>query len=163
MDKYDNISKQERLTFSDTKEKQELLREYLSEKIKNPIVVGDDCKLLPNILSDALLSQPALSRLKPTIELHGIRIPLAPDIYSLLLKILEAPSYIKDNERYVKWVLRDKTYEIKLSILWRLLLNYCNQLSSGALAEALSRSKEKEIRRRIEVRDFIEKNEEDDS
>jgi hypothetical protein len=157
MSKYNGTSKQERLTFSDTKEKQELMRDYLSEKIKNPIVIEDDCRLLPEIISDALLSQPALSRLKPTAELHGIRIPLAPDVYSLLLKILEATSYKKEDEkRYVKWTLRERGYEIELSVLWRLLLNYCNQLSSGALAEALSRSKEKEIRSHVEVHDFIE-------
>ena len=131
------------------------MRKYLTAKITNSVVTQNDIDLLPGIVSDALLSQPALSGLKPAIELRGIRIPLASNVYSLLLKILEAPSYIKDNERYVKWILRDKTYEIKLSMLWRLLLNYCDQLSAGALAEALSRSKEKEIRKGIGVREFL--------
>ena len=165
MNNYSNEDqKQERLTLQDTKKKQELMRNYLIEKIKCPIVTENDKKTLPGILQDALLSQPALSGMKPSIELKGIRIPLAPNVFSLLLKILYAPSYKKDDEkRYVKLILRERTYEIELVSLWKLLFNYCNDLSAGASAEALSRSREKEIRRGIGVRDFVEENEKNDS
>lgn len=152
--------KQERLTFQDTKKQQEAMRTYLSEKIKYPIVTSQDINTLPSVIADSLLSQPALSGVKPSIELKGIRIPLAPNVYSLLLKILDARSYKKDDgRRYVKWTLREHDYEIDLSVLWRLLLNYCDQLSAGALAEALSRSKEKEIRKGIGVKDFLKEDE----
>ena len=158
MHSYDiSQQKQERLTFNDTKGKQQIMREYLSAKIKNPIVIDEDRKLLPSILADALLSQPALSGVKPSIELKGIRIPLASNVYGLLLKILELNSYQKDDgKHYGKFILREKEYEVEMNILWKLLLNYCDQLSAGALAEALSRSKEKEIRHGIEVKDFSE-------
>ena len=150
-----NTSKQERLTLYDTKNKQQIMREYLFKKISNPIVTDNDKKILPILMSDALLSQPALSKLKPAIEVKDIRIPLASDVFDLLLKILWLDSYQKQNGRlYGRFHLRRQVFEIELSELWRLLFNYCNQLSAGALAEALSRSKEKEVRKGIDVPEF---------
>lgn len=152
-----DLTKQERMTLDDTKTKQKTMRDYLFGKITNPVVTQNDIDYLPDLLEDALLSQPALSGMKPAIELHGVKIPLAPNVLSFLFKILYAPSYVKqDKKRYVRLGLRERTYEIELSNLWKLLFNYCNDLSAGAAAEALSRSKEKEIRKGIEVKPFSE-------
>lgn len=157
MNKY-NEERQERLTLSDVKMKQADFRKYLEMKIQNPVVIEKDKEALPLLMADALLSQPALSRLKPSIELRDTRITLGSDCYDFLLKLLIMPIYKKpDGKYYSKLHLRKQVFEVGASELWRLLYYYASQLSAGAVAEGIARSKEKEIRKPLGVASFSDR------
>ena len=141
--------------FLDVKNKLEILRSYLHGKCKYPIVTENDRKTLPNVFSDALLSQPAESHLKPSIEVKDIRIPLGANVYDFLMKLIDMPIYKKsDNKWYCRLHLRRQIFEIEVTLLWRVLLDYVNQLSANALAEALQRSREQPTKKKMGTPDF---------
>jgi len=147
---------QQRMTFEDVKVAQKQMRDYLDAKIKNPVVIQADKKILPELIANALLSQPALSGIRPTIELHGVNVPLAQNVYEFLMFLLRAPSYMKqDGKRYVTLILRDKKHECEFRLLWERLYTYCNRLSAGALSEALLRSREKELHSGLDTVEFL--------
>jgi hypothetical protein len=148
---YTQIKKdmQKRYTLEDVKKKQKDLREYLQGKVKSPDVIEKDRLILPDLMTDALLSQPYISRLHPTIEFEGI-IGLADNLFELLSLILDPTTAFWKNgkgETFIKIThssLSNRPRYVKLSKIWIIILNCTNRLSSGAQSEAISRSKERE-------------------
>lgn len=133
-------------------------------------------QFFPKMLAEGLLSQGPLSGIKPMLKIpfnigppHSEKITykvviLGEDIHHFGLRMLNTSSYkrcsgcrvifedIKEKqcrhcgrESGIYYMMIDGV-EIESVVLWRLLKGYCERLYSKALAEALSKSREKEKR-----------------
>ena len=139
-----DFENQERLTFDDVKQKQYELRGFLLAKIKYPFMSDEkEREIVAHLFANALLSQPALSKIRPVAKTsNGIIILMGSDVYDFMLKLVYGHTYVKDGKRYMKFGVKEKAYEFEASYLWKLLFDYVNILSAGALSESLLRSRE---------------------
>jgi len=127
------------LTKVDTADAQERLRKFFELKMRYPFVTKKEKYLLPKLMGDALLSQPALSGIKPVVRIGNRTYPMANNVHTFGLKMA-------DMDVKAGGIATVNGVEVDARVLWRALKEYCLMLYSNALAEALHMSAEKEKR-----------------
>jgi len=103
-------------------------------------MTDDEKEKFPVMLANSLLSQGPLSGIKPLVTINGKTFVLGNDIHHFGLRMADI-EYQKEGNDYYTYVGGNK---IKGTDLWKVLKKYCEMLFSRALAEALSKSREKE-------------------
>jgi len=147
IDRRGNEKKQTRYTLEDVKKSQADLRSYLEGKLTHSEVMSVDRKILPDLMTDALLSQPWASRYVPTTTLDDKVVTMGANVFELLTTVLKPDIPIWKNRKGIHFYLFNFNYDehfMSLPAIWRLILTITNRLSAGAQAEAISRSKERE-------------------
>jgi len=134
--------RQLRMTLEDCKSCQmELLRivQKMIDSEPHYIKNGEERLNFFHLLSGALLSQGPLSGVLPRFKVHGGELILGSDIHHFALKMMDLRSNVA--------TIKDRLgkFDIEAKDLWKALYSYLVSLMDKAQAEALGKSKEREL------------------